>query len=42
MSGNAKEIETTIKESVHDIMDKDKVEVDLKKSVSNLDINWSV
>ena len=39
---NVKEIEKTIRGSVNDILDKDKVEVDLKNSVSNLDINWSV
>ena len=35
-------IEKSIRGSVKDILDKDKVEVDLKKSVSNMDINWSV
>ena len=39
---NVKEIEKSIRGSVNDILDKDKVEVDLKNSVSNLDINWSV
>ena len=42
MSGNAKEIESNIKDSVSDIVDKDKLEVDLKKSVDDLDIKWSV
>ena len=39
---NVKEIENSIRGSVSDIVDKDQVEVDLKKSVSSLDINWSV
>ena len=39
---NVKEIEKSIRGSVSDIVDKDQVEVDLKKSVSSLDINWSV
>ena len=39
---NVKTIEKSIRGSVKDILDKDKVEVDLKKSVSNMDINWSV
>ena len=39
---NVKTIEKSIRGSVKDILDKDKVEVELKKSVSNMDINWSV
>ena len=39
---NVKEIEKSIRGSVSDIVDKDQVEVELKKSVSSLDINWSV
>lgn len=37
-----KEIEKSIRGSVSDIVDKDQVEVELKKSVSSLDINLSV
>ena len=42
VSGNVKEIESSIRGSVTTILDTDQVEVDLKNAVSDLDINWSV
>ena len=42
VSENVKEIESSIRGTVKTIVDPDQVEVDLKNSVSNLNINWSV
>ena len=42
VSENVKEIESSIRGTVKAIVDSDEVEVDLKKSVSNLNIKWSV
>ena len=42
VSENVSDLESKMRGSVRRLLDSDQLEVELKKSVSNLNINWSV